>query len=176
MAYGLRKLVAVISNDIDKPAADFLLNILSIKGYIVQYLPAREVKKTLLGTITGEPELIDGNQSYVIIGGHKAPETGWISSYFLSDAEEKALEKLGAIVISGPHYKGYQVFVVAGHDYLDTKRAVEKFAAEVTPAVREEELEDKLAKWLEEETFGIKNKYLLLGGSALLALFILTRR
>lgn len=172
MAYALRKSVGVISNDEDRPAAEFLVSALTMKGYLATYIPARDVKKT----ITGDPDLRDGKQSYVIIGGHMAPDSGWISSWFLKDYEERALEQTGAAMTFGPYYGGlfwdqFMVYVVAGYNYLDTRRAVEAFEFGVPSLVAPPGIPG-----VPPEIMGIRTEHLILGGAALLALFIVTRR
>ncbi|MHA1827031.1 MAG: hypothetical protein ACTSX6_00135 [Candidatus Heimdallarchaeaceae archaeon] len=173
----IRHEVIIISNDEDRPSAYLLENALKSVGYSVVVRHPNEYEITTIAFVK-MPNFTDGGKTYIIIGGHKAPDTGVFSELYLSEEEKRILEQPGGQVISGPHYQmpiiqGYEVYVLAGTTAADTRRTVENF---IMVLGIKPEVKPPVVPLVPEKVFGIPITYIVIGSAALIGLLILTRR
>ncbi len=114
------KEVVVIANNVDaRLSYSVLREALALKGLNHSLIKPTEFKQHL------DAEIL------IILGGPEAYEgVGNISEFFLSPSDSEYLKRKDSsyiVYLAQPLFEGQRIFILAGNDRFDTKRAVENF-------------------------------------------------
>jgi len=124
LTFNVSEPVTVVSNSYDRPAADLLTTFLEKNGFFVD----------ISSSCRSCMEQIRGRTQLVILGGHKALNTGELVEILLTEEEKELLEQKGAqhiFVKVDAFSEGQTIIIVAGNEREDTYGLVEKRVFEI---------------------------------------------